>query len=163
MQKMNFVDSAQQIVKGYIERGCPLQLVPNTPIIVTDCSTSALSWVEDNVVIEHYLMHPNTEVVMHSHPFYTQTLHISGEVQGYAHQRSMAARWLRDSDYLYLGPIHPPNTQHGFRVGSQGAQFFTIQIWPHKVTNPQSATLLYHGQPIGNLHKAILDAKNNLT
>lgn len=155
--KLEFVQHAQKIIKNYVKLGCPLQLVLNTPVIVTDCSTSVLSWVEDNVVFEHYFMHPNSEVVMHQHPFYTQTLHISGEVQGYAYQRSLAAPWYTDLNYLSLGPVHPPNTPHGFRVGKQGAQFFTIQIWPDKVLNPKSATQLYQGPPLGPIHKEQLN------
>ena len=152
-----YVQHAQQIVNKYIQQGCPLQLVPSTQVIVTDCSTSVISWVEDNVVFEHYFMHPNCEVVMHQHPFLTQTLHISGNVQGYAHIRNPAAKWSTDADYLSLGPIHPKNTPHGFRVGSQGAQLFTIQIWPEQVKNPQSATKLYMGPPLGPIHKEQLD------
>lgn len=148
---------AQHIIRKYVDNKCPQRPPKDSKVIVTDVSTSSICWVEDNVVFEHYYMHPNVEVVMHQHPFANQTIHLAGLMQGYAFKVNLDNPWLTDDDYLKIGNVYPPHTNHGFRIGPVGAQFINIQIHTHDVTNPKSATELYIGHSLGPIHQGMLN------
>lgn len=155
------LDNANVIIDRFIDRKFPFMPgVKNHRIIHTDVSTSVLAWVEDNVVFELYFMHPNVEVVSHSHPFWTTTLFLLGDMKGGWDDElpfMTESPWLTEASIGIRKPIHPPGRPHGFIVGPRGASFYTIQIWDHIVTDPKSATEHYIGEPLGPIHAVSLN------
>ena len=150
------VINGKEIVQNFINNKFPFrpQTVKNNRVFFTDVSTSTLAFVEDNVVFELYYMHPNSEVVMHSHPFKLTSIFMSGDVDamwtdtnGITHRKKIPTY-----EFGQIRNILPEHTVHGFRVGELGAIFYTIQIWNNVVTDPKSATEEYSGDPLGPIH-----------
>ena len=168
------VKTYDKIIKEFINSGYRhMTNIPNNTVVVTDNSCSTLAWVEDNVVIEYYLLFPNLETPMHSHPFYNQIIFISGELT--AHRRTPATvenpnwkpnaivtREFTDSDTHYLSNIMPIGYEHGFTVGARGAVIYNIQIWPDSVGTPSSAAIEYVGESMGPIHDKLLESTKTI-
>lgn len=146
------VSNAIVIIDKFIDNKFPYMTgITNNKIFHTDVSTSTLTWVEDNVVFELYFMHPNTEVVTHSHPFKLTSIFLDGQLRGWIHKKQLHP-WISKERFGIRNQIHDEGTPHGFIVGENGSTFYTIQIWNHLVTNPKSATEEYLGEPLGPIH-----------
>lgn len=158
----------EEIVQSFIDSGfVHMQHIPNNRVFVTDTTTSTLAWVEDNVVIEYYLMLPNKNTNIHSHPFANQFIFISGEVTGYMQPPNRSdlrvgkkVRYPEDANFV--STAMPIGHEHGFESGSEGAVLYNIQIWPDGVSNPTSASIEYLGEPLGPVHQLILQENSKL-
>lgn len=129
--------------------------IPGNRIFVTDSSASTLVWVEENVVIEHYMLFPNTEVPLHSHPFINRLIYMSGDYTGYFVNPVTGLnveKVFTSADRQVIAGEEPIGQLHGSKVGPNGATVYNVQVWPKNVTNPLSASLEYLGQSIGPIH-----------
>lgn len=153
--------TSQEIVQSFIDNGYKhMENIPNNRIFYTDNSCSTLAWVEDNVVIEYYLLFPNLETPMHSHPFDNQMIFIEGDLTAYRQEAGKPdtrltvtfAERLRN----HLSKIMPVGGEHGFAVGERGAVIYNIQIWPESVKNPLSAAIEYSGTSMGPRHEKLV-------
>jgi hypothetical protein len=100
-------------------------------------------------------MHPNTEIVLHSHPFKLSSIFMDGDVEAtvlFADKYTHKVK-VEKEQFGKIRPVLPEFTKHGFKVGPSGATFYTIQIWDQIVTEPKSATEEYIGKPLGPVHK----------
>jgi len=153
--------TSQEIVQSFIDSGYKhMENIPNNRIFYTDNSCSTLAWVEDNVVIEYYLLFPNLETPMHSHPFDNQMIFIEGDLTAYRQEAGKPdtrltitfAERLRN----HVSKIMPIGGEHGFTVGERGAIIYNIQIWPESVKNPLSAAIEYFGTSMGPRHEKLV-------
>jgi len=122
-------------------------------IYLTDVSTSTLVWDEADFTVELYLMHPNAVVVPHSHPFENISIHISGDLLG--RREGIQGGWLKHSDSGHIGPPLPIGVWHAFEVGETGAVFYNVSRW-NNLSEKDSATRKYIGEPLGPMHKITL-------
>lgn len=153
--------TSQEIVQSFIDSGYKhMENIPNNRIFYTDNSCSTLAWVEDNVVIEYYLLFPNLETPMHSHPFDNQMIFIEGDLTAYRQEAGKPdtrltitfAERLRN----HVSKIMPIGGEHGFTVGERGAIIYNIQIWPESIKNPLSAAIEYFGTSMGPRHEKLV-------
>jgi hypothetical protein len=152
-----------EIIQKFIDSGYQhMNNIPNNRIFVTDSSTSTLAWVEDNVVIEYYMLHPNKVIPMHSHPFRNQLIFLGGDMvvrrQNNIDSEDFTASPLTDRNIGKLSSVCPANYKHGFRVGPRGAWIYNIQIWENEVKDPLSAALVYTGTPMGPEHEKLISS-----
>lgn len=149
------------ISKFRARRYVPMPDIPGNRIFITDHSASTLVWAEDNVVIEHYMLFPNIEVPLHSHPFINRLLYFSGDYTAYIVNNTgmRFEKTFVDTDKHFIMPEEPMGQLHGSKTGPRGATMYNIQIWPKTVTNPLSASLEYFGPSIGPVHDRELSQK----
>lgn len=155
--------TSQEIVQSFIASGYKhMENIPNNRVFYTDNSCSTLAWVENNVVIEYYLLFPNLETPMHSHPFENQMIYISGDLTAYRQEAGKPESRLTVtfSKRLqnHLSQIMPIGSEHGFTVGDKGAIIYNIQIWSETVKNPLSAAIEYFGNSMGPRHKELVNS-----
>jgi len=159
--------TSQEIVQSFIDNGYKhMENIPNNRVFYTDNSCSTLAWVEDNVVIEYYLLFPNLETPMHNHPFDNQMIYISGDLTAYRQEMNKPETRLtitfpkQKSKGLkkHLNKIMPVGCEHGFTVGPRGAIIYNIQIWPETVKNPLSAAIEYFGNSMVPRHEELINS-----
>lgn len=145
--------SITEFSRNYVALGYPHNSALMNRVFVTDVSTSTLVWEQNNFLVEMYLMHPYAKVVKHTHPFENVSIHYSGKLLG--SREGGIGRWLTDSDRGYISNILIPGNWHSFIVGDTGAIFYNVSTWniPGEKT---SATIRYIGEPLGPVHKNIL-------
>ena len=134
--------------------------IPGNRIFFTDNSCSTLVWVEQNIVIEYYLLFPNLETPLHSHPFKNQMIFIEGDLIAYRQEAGKPETkfTVKFSERLrnHVGQIMPIGGEHGFTTGARGAVIYNIQIWPQNIVDPVSATIAYKGKTMGPLHQKLI-------
>ena len=155
--------TSQDIVKAFIESGYKhMENIPNNQVFHTDNSCSTLAWVEDNIVIEYYLLFPNLETPLHHHPFDNQMIYITGDLTAYRQERGKPETRFtvkfKDEMKNHLSKIMPIDGEHGFTVGKRGAVIYNIQIWPDLVKNALSAAIEYSGTSMGPKHKQLIES-----
>lgn len=154
-----------EIIASFQESGYrPMHDIPGNKIFVTDMSASTLVWAEDNVIIEHYLLFPDTKVPLHHHPFDNQMIFVSGNMVAYRTSEDGGINPVRlseENDRDRVSGIIPAGKSHGFKVGSSGAIIYNIQIWPNSVTNPISAAIEYIGPGMGPIHEELRKLKTS--
>lgn len=153
---------SQEIVHAFINSGYKhMENIVNNQVFYTDNSCSTLAWVEDNVVIEYYLLFPNLETPIHSHPFDNQMIYISGDLTAYRQEFEKPETRLtvkfNENLQNHLSKIMPVGGEHGFTVGPRGAIIYNIQIWPEVVKNPLSAAIEYIGTSMGLRHAELIE------
>jgi hypothetical protein len=148
---MNIVEFAKQ----YKEMGYPHDHTLMSRVLHTDVSTSTLVYSQGEFLVELYLMHPNVSVVRHSHPFENVALFYSGELIGLRQGGVIPAK-LTDVHHGFIGAPLEPNKWHEFKVGPNGCVFYNISRWDN-VSEKDSAILKYIGEPLGPLHKKLLE------
>lgn len=152
-----------EIVAAFQESGYKnMHGIPGNRIFVTDMSASTLVWAEDNVIIEHYFLFPDTEVPLHYHLFDNQMIFISGSMVAYRGSESnkidsFNLSYEKNKDHI--SSIIPAGKSHGFKVGPDGAIIYNIQIWPSSVANPISAAIEYIGPGMGPIHEELRKLK----
>ena len=154
--------TSQDIVKAFIQSGYKhMENIPNNQVFYTDNSCSTLAWVEDNIVIEYYLLFPNLETPLHRHPFENQMIYISGDLTAYRQEADKPETRFtvkfKDEMKNHLSKIMPIGGEHGFTVGERGAVIYNIQIWPDTVTTPLSAAIEYFGTSMGLRHENLVE------
>jgi hypothetical protein len=158
------VQRALEIIQEFIDSGfvhMPFNSIPNNRVFVSDITTSYLAYVKENVVIEHYLMHPNTpKITAHSHPFANQMIILAGKLKVYRKDKYIEVTSTFENKYNFnVSFITFPPFLHGFQAGDTGAVVYNIQIWDDIVTNPTSATVEYEGEALGPIHALKLQKK----
>lgn len=154
--------TSQEIVKAFIDSGYKhMENIQNNQVFYTDNSCSTLAWVEDNVVIEYYLLFPNLETPLHDHPFDNQMIFIRGDLTAYRQERGKPGTRFTvkftDDMQNHLSRIMPIGGEHGFTTGERGAVIYNIQIWPESVKNPLSAAIQYSGTSMGPRHEKLIE------
>ena len=154
--------TSQEIVKSFIDSGYKhMENIPNNQVFYTDNSCSTLAWVEDNVVIEYYLLFPNLETPLHEHPFENQMIFIRGDLTAYRQEGGKPETRItvkfNENLQNHLSKIMPIGGEHGFIVGERGAVIYNIQIWPTNVINPLSAAIQYSGHSMGPRHEKLIE------
>lgn len=149
--------SIREFAKRYASLNFPHNPALMRKVYLTDVSTSVLVWEEGEYLVEQYLMHPLIEVVAHSHPFESVTVHIAGKLLG--KRDGVIGQWLTDRNSGEIGPTLPPNEWHSFITGDTGAVVYVISRWDD-VTMKESATIRYTGEPLGPMHQSTLAALN---
>lgn len=122
-------------------------------VVVTDVSTSVLVWSESEFLVELYLMHPNSHVTKHSHPFENIVCFISGTIFG---RRQNQEKYTEMSEPGKIGEILPADHWHEFLVAPKGAVFYNISKW-NESDKKDSAIFKYNGNPLGPIHKTLLE------
>lgn len=145
------------IIETFIASGYrPQARIPGNRVFLTDNTASTLVWVEGRVVIELYLLFPNTVTEPHAHPFINQMVFISGDPVGLkVEDGRVRHKVFTDADIGVMGRFMPIGDRHGFNTGPLGAVFYNIQIWPENVTDPRSAAIEFLGPSMGPLHDAL--------
>jgi hypothetical protein len=154
--------TSQEIIKTFIDNGYKhMENIPGNQVFYTDNSCSTLVWVEDNVVIEYYLLFPNLETPLHNHPFDNQMIYISGDLTAYrqAGGKPETRFTIKFTDDMknHLSRIMPIGGEHGFTTGERGSVIYNIQIWPDKVEDSLSATIKYSGTSMGARHEQLIE------
>lgn len=144
----------REFAQQYLKLGCPHNPSLMRKVYLTDVSTSVLVWADGEYLVEYYLMHPLIEVVPHSHPFESLTVHISGKLLG--RREGIIGQWLTDRDYGHIGGTIKPNDWHAFVTGDNGAVVYVISRWDNPA-DMESATIKYLGEPLGDRHKRTLE------
>lgn len=129
--------------------------IPGNRVFFTDSTSSTIVWAEDNVVIEYYLLFPNVNVPMHSHPFANQMIFLGGDLVASRELPSgkIVSKTFTDADTHYLGTIMPTGLRHGFITGDRGCALYNIQIWDDTRTTALSAAIEYLGPSMGPIHE----------
>jgi len=146
--------SVREFAERYKQLGYPHNPALMRQVFLTDVSTSVLVWAEGEFLVEHYLMHPLIEVVPHSHPFESVTVHIAGKLLG--RREGVIGQWLTDEHSGHISRTIAPGAWHAFLTGDTGAVMYVVSRWD----DPQerdSATRKYIGEPLGPRHQATLD------
>jgi hypothetical protein len=137
---------------SYRHRNCPHDPKLMNRVLVTDVSTSILVWCESEFLVEMYLMHPNTHVNPHSHPFENIVLFMAGSLSG---RREGSEEYKTVDVSTAIGTPLAANLWHEFTVGADGAVFYNISKWD-TAEQKDSAILKYQGVPLGPLHENLL-------
>lgn len=151
--------TSEEIIQSFIDSGFKhMDGIPGNRLFVTDNTCSTLAWVEENVVIEYYMLFPNLTTPLHQHPFDNQMIYISGDLVAYRVDKDGVRTPVRfdDSKHGHLSKMMPIGGEHGFRVGERGAVIYNIQIWPTPVENPLSAAIEYMGGSMGPKHDELV-------
>jgi hypothetical protein len=151
--------TAEEIVQKFIKSGYQHQHnIPGNQVFFTDSTASTIVYVEENVVIEYYLLFPNVNVPMHSHPFGNQTIFLGGQL---AASRELAdgrivTKHFIDEHAHYLGTVMPAGLRHGFITGERGCTLYNIQIWDQREGDALSAAIEYLGPSMGPIHESAM-------
>jgi len=153
--------TSHEIVQSFINNGYKhMENIPNNRIFHTDNSCSTLAWAENNVVIEYYLLFPNLETPLHSHPFDNQMIFIEGDLTAYRQERgnpdTRITVTFTEKLRNHVSKIMASGAEHGFTVGDRGAVIYNIQIWPESVKHPVSAAIEYFGSSMGIRHEKLI-------
>ena len=129
--------------------------IPGNRVFYTDSTSSTIVWVEENVVIEYYLLFPNVDVPLHSHPFANQMIFLSGDLTASRElpDKRIVTKKFTDADTHYLGTIMPAGLCHGFVTGDRGCALYNIQIWDKPRETVLSAAIEYLGTSMGPIHE----------
>jgi len=122
-------------------------------VYVTDSSTSTLVYNRFPFTAELYLLHPDVDVVPHSHPCNQLTIFISGSLLG--SRNGITGSWLTSTNHGQFGQIGTIKDTHAFKCGPAGAVIYVLSIW-EQVDQMESATLRYHGPAMGPIHEQLL-------
>lgn len=145
--------SIREFAGRYVKAGCPHNPDLMRQVFLTDVSTSTLVWCEDEYLVELYFMHPMAVVVPHSHPFENLSIHWAGKLLG--RRENVIGQWLTDKHRGSFGLLLKAGDWHSFQVGDTGAVFYNVSKWDD-VTQMDSATRKYLGEPLGPIHKKSL-------
>ena len=137
---------------SYRTRNCPHDPKLMHRVLVTDVSTSTLVWSEKEFLVELYLMHPNTHVNPHSHPFENIILFMGGSLSG---KREGSEEYKLIDIPTAIGQPLAANLCHEFTVGLHGAVFYNISKWEAS-EQKDSAILKYSGVSLGPIHENLL-------
>jgi len=156
------IQKGTEIIHKFIANGMkhlPFDSIPGNKIFLTDVTSSYIAYYEDNVVVEHYTMFPNSPCLQeHSHPFANVCIFLGGDLIG-----SSGNAILNISEQLtdgyWLSPAFKPPYVHGFAAGNRGALLYNIQIWETIPSEITSASVIYYGNPLGPVHKKLLKSK----
>lgn len=145
----------REFARHYVGMNFPHNPALMRRVYLTDVSTSVLVWDEGEFLVEMYLMHPLAVVVPHAHPFENIAIHYAGKMLG--RRDGVIGQWLTDKDRGHIGMPLPPGSWHSFDVGDTGAVFYNVSRW-EDLSQKESATVRYLGEPLGPLHNISLNA-----
>jgi hypothetical protein len=143
----------KEFAESYKNRNYPHDPKLMGHVVLTDVSTSVLVWSESEFLVELYLMHPDAKVTQHAHPFENIVCFQSGTIFG---RRENQQEYVQMNESGKLGLPLPANQWHEFLVGPKGAVFYNISKWDLP-EEKASAIFKYSGNPLGPLHKALLE------
>lgn len=150
----------QEIVEKFRQSGYTHQHdIPSNRVFFTDSTSSTIIFVEENVVIEYYLLFPNVDVPMHSHPFANQMIFLGGDLKASRElpDGRVVTKVFKDSDTHYLGTVMPSGLRHGFVTGDRGCALYNIQIWDERDGDALSAAIEYLGPSMGPIHEQAME------
>jgi hypothetical protein len=155
-------ENIHPIIKKWIDNNFPTMSwdkIPNNKIWLTDCTTSRLVWIEENITIEQYHFFPNTKVPMHSHPFDNHIVFLGGDFTAYREMPNGSIRTVVMQDWQInkLSTVCPQGCKHGFDVGPRGASMYNIQIDNENSNDRVSAVVKYIGSDMGPIHRSLME------
>lgn len=127
-------------------------------VVVTDVSTSVLVYSKDSFLVELYFMHPDVEVVPHSHPFENCIIFVNGDMT--SKREGMPAdtqAMLSSANTGDIGGVLKSGLWHAFKTGKNGCVFYNLTKWEN-IDDKDSAIFAYNGKPLGPLHKQLLES-----
>lgn len=146
----------------WVAEGQPHQPPEDSRVIETDHTLSMIVYRHQGFQVELYLCKPNWETPKHTHDFESITVFNGGKMwgrRGSDFAENPAWSVLEDEDIGVVQPTLPLGHWHQIRATEKGFSFYNIQYWPE--VKPTSATIGYHGEPMGPLHQQVLQANES--
>lgn len=124
-------------------------------VVHTDVTTSVLVYSKDEFIVELYFVHPNVQLVPHTHTFENLVIFISGELTGTREGNIVEGKKLTFKDSGLIGTPLPPGQWHSFRSGDRGCVFYNVGRY-EDIAQKDSAVFEYIGTPLGPIHAKLL-------
>lgn len=141
----------------WILQGKPHRTPADAPVIETDYTLSMIVYRERGFQVELYMAKPNWSTPKHTHSFDSVTIFNGGKMlgrRGIALDENPPWTALEDEDCDQVQPTLPMGHWHQIRATEQGFSFYNVQYWPDEA--PTSATIGYHGEPMGPIHAGVM-------
>jgi hypothetical protein len=157
--------SVEEFRDWYTANGYPMRPPFRDPVHYTDNAMALCLFREGRFQVELYLSKPNSTTPPHTHPGVESAfVYLTGEIrfdiekigvksmEGMHHARA-------DGAHRMFGATSssPDGLAHWLDVGPDGGAFLSFEYW--KDQDPTSVTVNWKGDPVGSIHKEILDQK----
>lgn len=149
----------EEFVIWYINGQIPF-LIPNgSGSIVTDDATAICIFRQPPYQVEFYIIHPNVNIKLHSHPdIETITIHLGGDKTSTTGDFGTSNTFNRDKfEKVIMGKKHGKFTESGF--SNEGFAMLSFQRWRQGITMT-SAALNWRGPSAGPIHDKLLGKSN---
>jgi hypothetical protein len=149
-----------EFTEWYVKEGFPMRPPTTDPIYVTDHSYSAIVYREGRYQVELYMLGPNWETPVHSHPgIEYNIIFLNGTVYGFHNGEKLpdAVDYTdianADGTNIAFGKHHSfsGESTHIAGTGHKGGLIAITQKWPEGV-KMSSQSVHYVGDPIGPEH-----------
>lgn len=148
----------QDFAHWWIAEGKPYMPPTSAQVIETDWTLSFPVFRQNGFQVELYMAKPNWSTPKHTHPFDSVTIFNGGKMlgrRGVALDENPPWEALEDEDIDQVQPTLPQGHWHQIKATEKGFSFYNVQYWPE--ATPTSATIGYTGEPMGPLHKEVID------
>lgn len=148
----------EEFAQRWVAEGKPYRPPADSRVIETDYTLSMIVFRDDRFQVELYLAKPNWSTPKHRHDFDSITVFNGGKMLGRRGLESYEnPPWyaLEDTDIDVIQPTLPMGWWHQIRATDKGFSFYNIQYWPE--ATPSSATIGYHGEPMGPKHEEVMN------
>jgi hypothetical protein len=147
-------NSLEEFAQWYIDNQIPY-LIPNgSGSIVTDDATAISIFRKPPYQVELYIIHPNVNIKLHSHPnVETLTVMLGGQKTAFTGDFGTSDTFNRDSRKVSKLEKHGKFTESGY--SNEGFAMLSFQKWDEHVPIT-SAALNWRGPPAGPIHARML-------
>jgi len=160
--------SVNDFMNEWFKAGKPIRPPFKDAIHTTEISYAVCLFREAQYQVEMYIMKPNSETPMHSHPNISQiTMYLTGGCDfsreaGVFVSTAEYQKEKEDGSHLLLGrameSLH--NTEHAIRTNQDGGAFLVFEHWHDK--SPTSVAVEWQGETVGKEHDRLREKHNGL-
>jgi hypothetical protein len=158
----DFPESAEwrdvvEFADWYMARGAPMAIPWDAEVIVSDDATAICLFRQAPYQVELYLVHPNMEIPVHSHPGMDSfVVKLGGGELGERLQCGVSSSWGAYSGITRRNETHGGS---GFDLAKKGYAMLTFQKWPNGVPMT-SAAVHWQGETAGPRQEALIRRHN---
>jgi hypothetical protein len=166
IQIPNDWSSLDEFATWYRNAGFPILPLQDSCINMADITYSLIVFRKGRFQVELYLVAPNSDNGLHTHPHASKFVHCAGAGEGYNETETIALGQNVpaespdeiDKDFGLFAPSTVAYEKHGLRTSNRGVAFFNIEMWPDDGSTPTSALIEFIGKSVGPMHDEIKSA-----
>lgn len=160
--------SVEEFMNAWVKGGRPMRPPFKNAIHATEIAYSVCLFREGQYQVEMYIMKPNVETPMHSHPNVSQiTVYLTGNCdfsreEGVFNSTAEYQKEKENGTHFLLGKAMETlnNTEHAIRTHKEGGAFLVFEHWHDK--EPTSVASEWKGKTVGKEHDQLRERYNEL-
>ena len=146
----------------YCQNNLPWRPPFLNPVFFTDNAMSLCLYREGRFQVELYISSPDSTTPPHTHPGVESAfIYLTGNIEFNLDGRdrvdnSPFQKERENGTHELFGRTvsSPDGIPHSLVIGKEGGAFLSFEYWKDK--NPDSVTMNWRGEPVGEVHKNIL-------